>query len=140
MMNDIKIPKVLIYDDENMNYIIGYCNYMETRCDGIDTTSPADYCKTSIPGYIEMCIRVDEGKQLNNIELDPTTMKRIAKFNKEQEIAKLDKVIKEKEEKIKDLDDILQDRSKRVEKIKEFIANIYNIPIDDGEYDYDDYE
>ena len=64
----------------------------------------------------------------------------LKKVNKEQEIAKLDKVIQEKEQKIKDLEDILQDRSKRVEKIKEFIANIYNIPIDDGEYDYDDYE
>lgn len=138
-MDSVKYPRVLIYDDENMHYIVGYSNNMEMRYDRIDTTGLVDYCKTSIPGPIEMCIIVDEGKRLNNIELDPTTMKRIAKFNKEQEIARLDEVIKEKEQKIKDLEDILQDRSKRVEKIKEFIANVYNIPIDDGEYDYDDY-
>ena len=128
-MNDIKIPKILIYDDENMTYFVGDLIRCETsfyRYESIDETKAE--------------ILIQNGQLVNNIELDETTMRRIAKFNKEQEIAKLDKVIKEKEEKIKDLDDILQDRSKRVEKLKEFIADIYNIPIDDGEYDYDDYE
>ena len=129
MMNDIKIPRVLIYDDENLTYFVGDLIRWETSFysyEDIDETKAE--------------ILIKNGQLVNNIELDSTTMKRIAKFNKEQEIAKLDKVIKEKEQKIKDLEDILQDRNKRVEKIKEFIANIYNIPIDDGEYDYDDYE
>lgn len=129
MMNDIKIPKILIYDDENMTYFVGDLIRWETSFYGYEDISETK---------AEMLIK--NGQLVNNIELDSTTMKRIAKFNKEQEIAKLDKVIQEKEQKIKDLEDILQDRSKRVEKIKEFIANIYNIPIDDGEYDYDDYE
>lgn len=128
-MNDIKIPRVLIYDDENMTYFVGDMIRWETSFYDYETI-----------GETKAEIFIQNGESLNNIELDPTTMKRIAKFNKEQEIIKLDKVIKEKEEKIKDLEDILQDRSKRVEKIKEFIANVYNIPIDDGEYDYDDYE
>ena len=66
-------------------------------------------------------------------------MERIAKFNKEQEIRRLDEEIKEKKEKIKELDDILQDKDKRVEKLKEFVANIYNIDINDDEEDYDDF-
>ena len=128
-MNDIKIPRVLIYDDKNMRYFVGNMIGWETSLYGYEDI-----------GETKAEILIQNGQLVNNIELDETTMKRIAKFNKEQEIAKLDEVIKEKEQKIKDLDDILQDRSKRVEKIKEFIANIYNIPIDDGEYDYDDYE
>lgn len=128
MMNDIKIPRVLIYDDENMTYFVGdLIRWKTSFYNGIIDETKAE-------------IFIQNGESLNNIELDSTTMKRIAKFNKEQEITRLDKVIKEKEEKIKDLDDILQDRSKRVEKLKEFITDIYNIPIDDGEYDYDDYE
>ena len=129
MMNDIKIPRILIYDDENMTYFVGNMIRWETSFYGYE-----DIGKTKAE------ILIQNGQLVNNIELDETTMRRIAKFNKEQEIAKLDEVIKEKEQKIKDLEDILQDRSKRVEKIKEFIANVYNIPIDDGEYDYDDYE
>lgn len=129
MMNDIKIPRVLIYDDENMTYFVGDMISWEMSLYGYENI-----------GETKAEILIPNGQLVNNIELDSTTMKRIAKFNKEQEIARLDEVIKEKEQKIKDLDDILQDRSKRVEKIKEFIANIYNIPIDDGEYDYDDYE
>lgn len=129
MMNDIKIPRILIYDDENMTYFVGNMIRWETSFYGYDNI-----------GETKAEILIQNGQLVNNIELDETTMRRIAKFNKEQEIAKLDEVIKEKEQKIKDLEDILQDRSERVEKIKEFIANIYNIPIDDGEYDYDDYE
>lgn len=129
MMNDIKIPRVLIYDDENLTYFVGDLIRWETSFYGYEDI-----------GETKAEIFIQNGQLVNNIELDETTMKRIAKFNKEQEIAKLDKVIKEKEQKIKDLEDILQDRSKRVEKIKEFIADIYNIPIDDGEYDYDDYD
>ena len=129
MMNDIKIPRILIYDDENMTYFVGNMIRWETSFYGYENI-----------GETKAEILIRNGQLVNNIELDETTMRRIAKFNKEQEIIKLDKVIKEKERKIKDLDDILQDRSKRVEKIKEFIADIYNIPIDDGEYDYDDYD
>ena len=129
MMNDIKIHRVLMYDDENLTYFVGDLIRWETSFYGYEDS---DETKAEI--------LIKNGQLVNNIELDPTTMKRIAKFNKEQEIAKLDKVIKEKEQKIKDLEDILQDRNKRVEKIKEFIANIYNITIDDSEYDYDDYE
>lgn len=129
MMNDIKIPRILIYDDENMTYFVGNMIRWETSFYGYENI-----------GETKAEILIRNGQSVNNIELDSTTMKRIAKFNKEQEIIKLDKVIKEKERKIKDLDDILQDRSKRVEKLKEFITDIYNIPIDDREYDYDDYE
>ncbi len=60
----------------------------------------------------------------DTIKLDDTLMKRIAKFNKEEEIKKLE--------------NILEDREKIVEKIKEYIDNIYDIDINDDEYDYDD--
>ena len=64
-------------------------------------------------------------------------MKRIAKFNKEIEIKKLDETIKNKQEKIKELDNLLQDKEKRWNKVKDYIKNIYNISLED---DYDDEE
>lgn len=74
-------------------------------------------------------------EQHETIKLDDTLMKRIAKFNKEVEIKKLDETIKNKQEKIKELDDLLQDKEKRWKKVKDYIANIYNIDLED---DYDD--
>lgn len=40
-----------------------------------------------------------------------------------------------------DIEDLnkLQDKDKRVQKLKEFVANIYNIDINDDEEDYDDF-
>ena len=51
-------------------------------------------------------------------------MRRIAKYNKEQEIKRLEHEIENKKERIKELDDILQDKEGRIEKLKEFVANI----------------
>lgn len=72
------------------------------------------------------------------MELDPTTMKRIAVYNKQQECKRLDKEIKEKQEKIKELDDLLKDKEKRWDKVKSYIKKIYEINSDDEE-DYDNY-
>ena len=50
---------------------------------------------------------------------------------------------KEKKDKIKELDDILQDKEGKVKKLKEFVANLYNIDLDkdvdkdDEGYDWD---
>ena len=76
-------------------------------------------------------------EQHETIKLDDTLMKRIAKFNKEVEIKKLDEIIKNKQEKIKKLDDLLQDKEQRWKKVKDYIADIYNIDLED---DYDDEE
>ena len=127
-MNDIKIPRVLIYDDKNMRYFVGNMIGWETSLYGYEDI-----------GETKAEILIQNGQLVNNIELDPTTMKRIAKFNKEQEIRRLDEEINKKKENIKELDDILQDKDKRVEKLKEFVANIYNIDINDDEEDYDDF-
>ena len=77
-------------------------------------------------------------EQNETIKLDDTLMKRIAKFNKEVEIKKLDEKIKNKQEKIKELDDLLQDKEKRWNKVKDYIFNIYNIDLED-DYDDDEY-
>ena len=67
-------------------------------------------------------------------------MKRLAKFNKEIDIKRLDKQIEEKKKQIDELDNVLQDREDRVGKLKNFIKDIYNINLyeDDGDYDWDD--
>ena len=138
-METIKSPKIIIYDDENMKYIVGYTGRYDISTNTIDYVIPYDgMMHSTAVGYTFSC-DIDDTKRLDNIKLDPTTMERIAKFNKEQEIRRLDEEINEKKEKIKELDDILQDKDKRVQKLKEFVANIYNIDVNDDEDDYDDF-
>ncbi len=71
----------------------------------------------------------------DTIKLDETMMKRIAKYNKEKELQKIEQQIKEKEKQIKELDDKLQDKEKRWQKVKEYIANIYDLNLEDDEDD-----
>ena len=90
---------------------------------------------------VDFCFHTFNYEELENIELDDTTMKRIAQFNKEQECKRLDKEIKEKQERIKELDDLLMDKEKRWNKVKEFIKQVYEIEdIDDLDEEDDDYD
>lgn len=135
-----EIPKtanynILVYNDDLIVYYAGVLASFEKEplIDEFD----AEYFKHSILVGTNIRFSVPNLEQFETIKLDDTLMRRIAKFNKEVEIKKLDEIIKNKQEKIKELDDLLQDKEKRWEKIKDYIADIYNIDLKD---DYDDEE
>lgn len=138
----INNPKILIYDDENIQYIVGTVgNFGINNGEPIEITAPKDFERQYIsPMYNYFECEIRNCEQLDNIMLDETTMKRIAKYNKDVEVTRLDNTIKEKQDKIKELDNILQDKEGRVKKLKEFVANIYNIDLDEDDEDYDYYD
>lgn len=130
---------ILIYNDKDIKYYKGvpmtfdvYTDYIEYHCIGgeVDT----------IPNCTTLTANISNFEELDNIMLDETTMKRIAKYNKEVDVKRLDNTIREKKDKIKELDDILQDKEGRVKKLKDFVANIYNIDLDEDDEDYDYYD
>lgn len=123
--------KVIIYDDKNIKYLTGYMG--DYRYEPI-------YANGKItPIKVRQSFDITDINKTDKIQLDETLMRRIAKYNKEKECQQLDKKIKEKKAKIKELDDILTDRVGRVEKLKEFIAKIYDIDLYDDDED-DDWE
>lgn len=134
--------KIIIYNDDIIQYFKGDIQDLNFRQDEpIEYTSIYDNYRKFLPGmckYFE--ITTSNSECMDNIELDETTMRRIAKYNKEKELQKIEEKIKEKQNKIKELDDILQDRQKRVEKLKKYITKIYDIDIADHEDDYEDYD
>ncbi len=137
----MKTAKILVYDDEKLEYFVGSLASIETI-----SGQPIEFCTIGSnfeevlqPMYNVLKCDILNGKKLQNIELDDTTMKRILRFNKEIEIKKLDEKIKEKRKEINDLDNILQDKDNKVEKIKKFIANIYDIDIDEDDYNYNNW-
>lgn len=114
-----KQPNILIYDYDNMSYINGYCTSIDMSRNVETADRSLDGVTLETHGRTIFTCGVDDAKRMDNIKLDATTMRRIAKFNKEQEIRRLDAEIKSKEAKIKELDDILEDKQGRVDKIKE---------------------
>ncbi len=133
---------ILIYNNENIEYyhgkIVSFTSkpIIERYC-SIEEDMPI----TNILGNT-VIFQVGRGEETNNIELDDTTMKRIAKFNKTQECKRLDKEIKAKEERIKELDNLLQDKEKRWNKVKQYIKNIYDLDLDEDDDDdyYEDWD
>lgn len=142
----IQYPKILIYDDNAVNYIEGYISEICSEPIEIDCTSINDTTyKTYTGATTHMELTISNAEQVDCVKLDPTLMKRIAKYNKQQECKQLDKIIKEKEEvianknkEIEELDNLLKDKEKRWNKVKEYIKNIYDISVEEDDYDYEE--
>ena len=120
---------IIIYNKDEMYYTEGELTSMEVVPTIIDNpyggvVSTRPYIKT-----YTTC----EDEPTEYIKLDDTTMKRILKYNKEIEIKKLNKEIEQKKAEIKELDNKLKDKEKRWEKVKKYIANIYDIDIKEDE-------
>lgn len=117
--------KVIVYDDKSIRYLTG--------CMGDYRYEPIYVNGKIIPIAVRQSFDITDINRTDTIQLDKTLMRRIAKYNKEKECQQLDEKIKEKKAKIKELDDILTDRVGRVEKLKEFIAKIYDIDLYDDD-------
>ena len=137
-----EIPKtdkynILVYNDKYLIYYNGVLASFDKE--PLINEFEGEYFKQSILVGTNIRFFVPNLEQNETIKLDETLMKRIAKFNKEIEIKKLDETIKNKQEKIKELDDLLQDKEKRWKKVKDYIANIYNIDLKE-DYEDEDWE
>lgn len=129
--------KVIIYNDKDMIYREGFLSSIESNANISEERFLDGTSEHIIHGYTDTIICQHNG-QKQSIELDPTTMKRILKYNKEIEIDELNKEIENKKEQIKELDDKLKDKEKRWEKVKQYIANIYDLDLEeDYDEDYD---
>ncbi len=130
------IGNILIYNDTDIQYFhgvpidIGMEQFYEEYNSIFDG-------RQMIPTNRLLTASISSFEELENITLDDTTMKRIAKFNKEVDIKKLDKEIEEKKKQIDELDNVLQDREGRIDKLKNFIKDIYKINLDEDDEDYD---
>lgn len=134
--NFISNTRVIIYDDKDIQYIVGNGASFEWEPE-YSTCESLDGSRTTFPLGVKVTLGLSNGEILDNITLDDTLMKRIAKFNKEQEIKRLDEEIKEKKEKIKEIENILEDRENRLDKLKRYIANIYDMDIVEDDDDWD---
>lgn len=103
----------------------------------IETTPVYGETRTYVPAMMNPTTLIVTGKEL--VKLDPTTMKRIARYNLEEENAALLKEIEERKKVIANLEqkeEVLRDRfRKAIATFKEIMENGY---CDDGEYEDED--
>lgn len=135
---------ILMYNNKDIIYYHGVLTSFSLQPNYIEYSSRDAFGVANIITSHSIQLETSGIEELNNIELDKTTMERIAKYNKTQECKRLDKEIEEKENKIKELDDLLKDKEKRWNKVKQYIKTVYEIgnidDLDEDEYDYDDWD
>ena len=142
-MKKDKIPKtanynILVYNDGDMIYYDGVLASFDKE----NIWDTGDFITGEHYEYLlgtNIRFTVPSLEQNETIKLDDTLMKRIAKYNKERELQKIQEEIKEKEKQIKELDDKLQDKEKRWKKVKDYITNIYDLDLEEDDEDDEDY-
>lgn len=129
---------IIFYDEKSMNaFNVSYFNLKEPEPDMVEITLPEDEIRQFVKGMSEpICAFIEKGEEL--VKLDPTTMKRIARYNLEKENEALLKKIKKHKKAIADFEqkeDVLRDRfRKAIAAFKEIMENGY---CDEDEDEYE---
>lgn len=139
--------QILFYDDSGMrvfdvvNYFpqpVGHTEY--------DVTTLEDmFSQVAIIPNRTFTAELTTGEQ--KAELDPTTMKRIAKYNLDKDFEELNRQIKSAEDKLKFLNEEMEIKYKKLERMQNICRQIWNDEcFDEDDYakdednDYDDWE
>lgn len=138
----IQTGQLIFYDDKEMVcFDVTHFMLKEPEKQMIEATGLDDGEKHFIRSIPEpTVIYLETGKEM--VKLDPTTMKRIAKYNLEEENATLLKEIEERKKVIDDLEQkeqVLRDRFKKaISAFKEIMENGYYD--EDEDEDEDEWE
>lgn len=135
----IQTGQIIFYDsDKMMCFDVKKFMVKEPEKQMIETTLAGDEERHFIQSTPEpICMFIETGEEL--VKLDPTTMKRIARYNLEEENAALLKEIEERKKVIANLEqkeDVLRDRYRKA--IATFKEIMENGCYDDGEDEDED--
>lgn len=131
--------KVIMYDEQEMKSYGGYiADWQMGSPTELDATTLDADCRTIITIPPTTAKAVFELRQ-QIIELDPTTMKRIARFNLEKENKDLLREIEQRKKDIERLKGQYEDLSERLKTISEIGKDIWENGTE-YEREYDDYD
>lgn len=143
------MPQVILYDDREMHVfeVVGYYP-QPVEATEFDVTMLEDMYekKMIIPNHTYQAeITTGEIKA----ELDPTTMKRIAKYNLDKDFEGLNRQIKSAENRLKNLNEQAEEKERKLELMRELFHKIWHdadfdqdnyLPDEDDDYEEDDWE
>lgn len=137
----IQKGQIIFYDsDKMMCFDVTHFMVKEPEKQMIEATLAGDEERHFIQSTSEpICMFIETGEEI--VKLDPTTMKRIARYNLEKENEALLKEINERKKEIADIqqkETVLRDRFKKaISMFKEIMENGY---CDDEDEDEDEWE
>lgn len=139
--------QVLLYDGKEM-HVFDVVNYLPQPVGHTEfdvTTLDDMFSQTAIIPNRTFTAELTTGEM--KAELDPTTMKRIAKYNLDKDFEELNRQIKSAEDKLKFLNEEMKIKYKKLERMQNICQQIWNDDyFDENDYtkdednDYDDWE
>ena len=142
-----KKVKAIVYDDDDMavyDMIVDSVNYSPEM---IECTSGADYYKKYVVSPFHSYTLIGNIDTTNNIELDPNTMRKIAEYNKEKELQRIQDKIDKAKSNLEEVTKELNKQNDRLNSVKDYVAKFIKSNENDfGEFvyyeyhDYDDYD
>lgn len=143
------MPQILLYDEKEMHVleVIGY-HPEEPLVEPVDiATIEQVQMKRAI--FQDWSYRAEIAVGKVKAELDPTTMKRIAKYNLDKDFEELNRQIKFAEERLKNLNEQAEENERKLELMRELFPKIWHdanfdqdnyLPDEDCDYEEDDWE
>lgn len=141
--------QVLLYDGKEMHVfeVVGYFPE-QPRFEEVDITTIEDVVsKREIAPDWTYRAEITTGEV--KAELDPTTMKRIAKYNLDKDFEELNRQIKSVQERLKNLNEQVEEKEQKLELMRKLFPKIWNdadfdqdkyLPDEDCDYEEDDWE
>lgn len=127
------MPQILLYDENEMHVfdVVGY-HLEEPLVEPVDITTIKQVKKAIIADWkYKAEIAVGRVKA----ELDPTTMKRIARYNLDKDLEELNKEIKSAEERLERINKEAEEKKKKLKFMGELFLKVWN----DRDFDKDNY-
>lgn len=131
--------KVILYDEKEMKSYGGYITEWTMGCSRELDATPLEDCHRTIITIPPTTAKAVVELRQQIIELDPTTMKRIARFNLEKENDGLLFEIEQNKKKIEGLKGEYEELLKRLETISQIGKDIWENGTE-YEREYDDYD
>lgn len=143
------MPQILLYDEKEMHVfdVVGY-HPEEPLVEPVDiATIEQVQMKRAI--FQDWSYRAEIAVGKVKAQLDPTTMKRIAKYNLDKDFEGLNRQIKSAEERLKNLNEQAEEKEQKLELMRELFPKIWHdanfdqdnyLPDEDYDYEEDDWE
>lgn len=129
------MPQILLYDEKEM-HVFDVVNYHpeEPLVDPVDiTTIEQVQMKRAI--FKDWSYRAEIAVGKVKAELDPTTMKRIAKYNLDKDFEELNEKIKSAEERLESLNKEADEKKEKLKFMGELLLKVWN----DRDFDKDNF-
>ena len=129
------MPQIILYDENEMHVfdVVGY-HPEEPLVESVDiTTIEQVQMKRAI--FQDWSYRAEIAVGKVKAELDPTTMKRIARYNLDKDFQELNSKIKSAEEKLESLNKEAEEKKEKLKFMRELFLKVWN----DRDFDKDNF-